>query len=66
MTGMHSELDQIAGIGSKRKAMLLKHFGGVEKIRGASLDSLHALPGISPQLARAIKSALSINDGEPG
>jgi len=66
MTGMHSELDQIAGIGPKRKSMLLKHFGGVDQIRRASLEALAALPGITPQLARTMKSALSINDAEPG
>jgi len=59
MTSMSSQLDRIAGIGPKRKSMLLKHFGGVEQIRQAPLDALQALPGISPELAQTIKSVLS-------
>lgn len=66
MTGMYSELDQIAGIGPKRKSMLLKHFGGVDQIRRASLEALAGLPGITPRLARVMKSALSLNDVDAG
>jgi excinuclease ABC subunit C len=57
-TGMSSRLDHIPGIGPKRKSMLLKHFGGVDKIRQSALEDLTALPGISPKLARKIKSSL--------
>jgi excinuclease ABC subunit C len=63
---MYSELDQIAGIGPKRKSMLLKHFGGVDQIRRASLEALAGLPGITPRLARVMKSALSLNDVDAG
>ena len=58
-TTLHSALDEIPGIGPFRKAQLLKHFGGVNKIHKASLDELQALPGITLKLARMIKQTLS-------
>lgn len=35
-----SELDEIEGIGEKRKRILVKHFGSIEKVRKASLNEL--------------------------
>ncbi len=42
-----STLDKIEGIGPKRKQQLLKHFGSVKKIRGATIEELQnsGLPG---------------------
>ncbi len=57
-TVLRSRLDEIEGIGPKRRAQLLSHFGGLQRIRAASLEELQALPGISPQLAQNIKKAL--------
>lgn len=37
-----SELDQISGVGPKRKADLLKHFKSVSKIKAATLEQLEA------------------------
>ncbi len=37
---IQSVLDQIEGVGPKRKQQLLKHFGSVKKIRDASVDQL--------------------------
>jgi len=54
-----SRLDGIAGVGKKRKAMLLKHFGGVTAIKAASVDELAGFPGITPEIAQSIKSALN-------
>jgi excinuclease ABC subunit C len=54
-----SELDRIAGGGPKRKALLLKHFGGIKKIRAATAQEISELPGITVSLAKAIKQALA-------
>ena len=35
-----SSLDQIEGVGEKRRNDLLKHFGTIENIRAASVDEL--------------------------
>ena len=52
------KLDTIPGIGPKRKAALLKHFGSLQKIRAASLDELAAVPGMDRRAAQQIKEAL--------
>ena len=42
---LHSELDDIKGIGPKTKEMLLKRFKSVKKIKDATLDELSAVIG---------------------
>ena len=56
---LSGNLDQIPGLGPKRKQDLLKKFGSMEKIKQASKKQLSSLPSISPTLARKIKKALS-------
>jgi excinuclease ABC subunit C len=53
-TTLQSELDVIPGIGKKRKAILLKHFRSVKKVREADIDQLKALPGITRSAAEAV------------
>jgi excinuclease ABC subunit C len=56
---MQSVLDAVPGVGPKRKAMLMKHFGSIKKIRAATVDELSELPGINENLAEGIKQVLS-------
>jgi excinuclease ABC subunit C len=49
-----SSLDDVKGIGGKRKKMLLTHFGSVKAIMGASVEDLQRVSGISKQLAEEI------------
>lgn len=49
-----SLLDEIPGVGEKRKKALLQHFGSVNRIRAASPEEISSLPGISLNLARDI------------
>jgi excinuclease ABC subunit C len=56
---LHSRLDDIEGVGPKRKAQLLKHFGSLRQIGTASLEELQSLPGISARLAQTLKAALA-------
>ncbi|MGL5980025.1 MAG: excinuclease ABC subunit UvrC [Phocaeicola sp.] len=51
-----SALDQVTGIGEKRKAALLKEFKSVTRIQKASLDELAAIVGI--QMAKKLKETL--------
>ncbi len=52
--GVASKLDLIPGIGLKRRKMLIRRFGSVKGIRGAGLDEIAAVPGMTMKLARTI------------
>jgi excinuclease ABC subunit C len=56
---LKSFLDDLVGIGPKRKASLLKHFGSIEKIGAATIKELALVPGISDTVAQSIHAALS-------
>lgn len=49
-----SVLDEIPGVGERRKQILLKHFGSLEKIRHATLEEIKQTPGIPEPLAEQI------------
>ena len=49
-----SVLDEIDGIGAKRKQALLQHFGSVYKISDATLDALLHVPGLGKSAAKKI------------
>ncbi len=53
-----SPLDEIPGIGTKRKKALLQHFGGLQSIQAASARDLARAPGISQALAEEIYAFL--------
>ena len=59
-----SALDEIPGLGPAKRAALLKHFGSVRKLRGASLEELCEVPGVGPRLARSVRDALAMPPGE--
>ncbi|HLH63504.1 MAG TPA: excinuclease ABC subunit UvrC [Ktedonobacteraceae bacterium] len=50
-----SILDEIPGIGPKRKQALMKHFGSVRAISNASLEELAALDGMTRDAAEKVK-----------
>ena len=56
---IHSILDTVPGIGKKRKEILLKHFGSIDKIRHATVEELVSLPEISRKIAEALKLTAS-------
>lgn len=49
-----SPLDEIPGIGPGRKRALLMHFGTARAVRGAAVEDLEKVPGISRAMARNI------------
>ena len=54
-----SALDDIKGIGTTKKALLLKKFGSVQKIKEADIEEITKVKGINEELARKIKDDLS-------
>lgn len=53
-----STLEEIPGIGAKRRRDLLRYFGGIQAINRASLDEIAKVPGISRELAQRIFESL--------
>ena len=51
---VRSPLDEIAGIGGKRKKALLHHFGSAKAVAGADVRDLASVDGISSALAQKI------------
>ena len=55
---MTSKLEDIAGIGPRRRASLLKHFGGLAGLKAAGADEIARVEGINAALAERIYANL--------
>ena len=53
-----SAIDLVPGIGPRRRRMLLRRFGSVSGVRGAPLEDIAAVPGMTLKLARKVKDYL--------
>jgi excinuclease ABC subunit C len=49
-----SPLEDVRGLGPKKRRELLKQFGGLQALTRAGIDDLQRVKGISRQLAEAI------------
>lgn len=65
-TRQTSRLEDIAGIGPRRRASLLKYFGGLEGLKQAGAAEIARAPGVSASLAERIYAALHGIDAGPG
>jgi excinuclease ABC subunit C len=57
--GIASVLDSVAGVGPKRRKLLLDHFGTLERLRGATLEEIASVPGIPYEVAQSVKAQLA-------
>jgi excinuclease ABC subunit C len=55
---LESPLDSVAGIGPKKKKVLLRKFGSLKGLREASVEEIAATPGLTRKLADAIKGGI--------
>lgn len=55
---LRSSLDEIPGVGPKRKKALLQRFGSVAAIRDAKVEEIAAVPGMTLRTAAALKERL--------
>jgi excinuclease ABC subunit C len=53
-----SQLEEVPGIGAKRRRALLKKFGSLEAIRAATLEELASTPGMTMAAARRLRESL--------
>jgi excinuclease ABC subunit C len=60
-----SVLDDFAGLGPVRRAALLARFGGIERLRAASLPALTEVDGFGPKLAAGLHAFLHPAEGAP-
>jgi excinuclease ABC subunit C len=58
-----SRLEEIPGLGPKRRRELLKQFGGLQGVRGAGINDLVKVRGISRHLAEKIYNDLHLEGG---
>ena len=54
-----SGLDNVPGIGRKRRTVLLNHFGSLSKIKAAPPEEIAGLPGMNLRVAKELKEFLS-------
>lgn len=55
---LHSRLDELQGVGPKRKQLLLQHFGSLTRLLAANIEELAAVPGLGPTLAASLRDQL--------
>jgi excinuclease ABC subunit C len=53
-----SPLEDVEGIGARRRLKLLRHFGGLIGLRGAGIEEIARVEGINAELARRVYAAL--------
>jgi excinuclease ABC subunit C len=62
---LRSALEDVPGVGQKRKRELLKHFGSLKKVREAGAEELVRAPGMSRTAAEAVVRYFHGESSEP-
>jgi len=62
---LRSALEDVPGVGMKRKKMLLTHLGSLRKIKGSTVEELARVPGMSMKAAEAVVAYFHGPDAAP-
>ena len=63
-SSLSSLLETVPGIGPVRRKNILKHFGGIEELQGASLKELKAVSGMNMHVAEKLYKMLHEREGQ--
>ncbi len=63
---LESQLASVPGIGPKRLAALLKHFGSIQRLSRASADEIAAVPGIPRSVAERLAGQFGRKEADHG
>ena len=59
-----SILDEVPGVGPKRKQAIMAHFGSMKRLRQASADEIAAVPGVPKGVAQGVYDALRAGEDD--
>ncbi len=59
-----SMLDEVPGVGPKRKRAIMRHFGSMRKLRAATVEQIAEVKGVSEQVAQDIWQTLRAYEAE--
>jgi excinuclease ABC subunit C len=62
---VRTQLSEIPGLGPSRVSALLKHFGSVTRLRGATAEEIGEVPGVGPATAAAVVRKLQVPTSAP-
>jgi len=65
-SGLRSVLDEIPGIGARRKRVLLQRFGSLKRLRAATVEELQVLGGLPRRVAENVHRFLQAIDAGEG
>ena len=51
---LKSKIDDVPGIGPKKRKLLINHFGSMKNIQKSSIEEISSLPGINKSLAKTL------------
>ena len=63
---LRSALDDVPGVGAKRRALLLRAFGSLKRLGAATREEIAATPGVPPRVAEAVYAFLHSADAASG
>ena len=61
-----SILDEVPGVGTRRKRAIMRHFGSMRRLRAASTEDIASVRGVPASVAREVYDTLRAWEGEGG